>query len=321
MSSDALSDVLRTFRLAGSMFFRVRLRAPYAVTALGVDQLIERFAPSVHNMLPFHLITRGPIWFDIEGREEPLCLEAGDIIVLPRGTLHSLTDRPGSHPTSVAELLHVVSGEPPTLDWGGKGEPTEALCGFFHCDGRLFNPLINALPEILVIRKDSGRSEWLTATIEHAFSQSGDPRPGNDAMMTRLTELLFLDVIQHHLNEAPGGGWLAGLKDPLVSAALSCFHSQPGHPWTLEALAREVGASRSALTDRFTATIGVSPIRYLTAWRIELAAQRLEDSHDTIGEIAADLGYDSEASFNRAFKRQTGEPPASWRRRHVAASA
>ena len=315
MRTDALSDVLRAFHLTGSMFFRVRLRAPYAVGALGVRDMIEQYAPGVAHMLPFHLVTRGPMWFEVDGAE-PVLLEEDDIIVLPHGADHSLTDRPGSPAISVRELGFAIDGFPQTLEWGGGGEPAEAMCGFFHCNGRLFNPLLDALPGVVVIRHDSERTPWLAAMLRQAFDETIETRPGGAALIARLTELLFLEVVQQHLTDGGRRGWLGALNDPIAGAALAVLHAQPERTWTLESIAREIGTSRSVLAERFAAAVGLSPIRYLSAWRMELAAQRLEETTDTIGEIAASIGYDSEAAFNRAFKRHTGEPPAAWRRRH-----
>ncbi len=319
---DALSDLVRTFRLSGSMFFRVRLRSPYAVTAAGVDEIVADYAPEAdaHQLIPFHLVTRGPIWVDIEG-SEPVRLQDGDIIVIPNGATHSLMDRPGRPAVPVAELKRHISGSPSTLDWGGSGEAVEALCGFFRYESRLFNPLVRALPDVLVIPHDSAQSSWLMATLEHTFTETQDQRAGRNAMVDRLTELLFLEVVQRHLAGGGAGGWLSALNDPVVGAALTQLHAEPERPWTLESLARACNVSRSTLSQRFSERVGISPMRYLTEWRMELAAQRLEETNDSIAEIAVLAGYESEAAFNRAFKRHTGEPPAAWRRRRVPSLA
>jgi AraC-like DNA-binding protein len=251
-----------------------------------------------------------------------VCLEDGDIIVYPHGAPHSLTHRPGTRAIPVGELQEYVHGFPPTLEWGGAGERGEALCGFFQTDGRLFNPLVDALPEVLVVRRDDEGSPWLAATLERTFSETLTERPGGAALVGRLTELLFVDVVQRYLEQGGGGrGLLAGLGDAVVAAALALIHRSPERHWSLEELAAAVGASRSMLTERFTELLGLSPIRYLTAWRMELAGQRLLGSADPIAEIAAAAGYESEAAFNRAFKRHAGEPPATWRRRLRAAAA
>lgn len=313
MPSDALSDVLRVIRLSGGMFFRVELTAPFAVVAMEHEDLRQAFGAGADHVLPFHMVTEGTLWFDVDG-EGPVELHPHDIIVLPRGSTHVLTDRPGRSASRVGTLQDKVSGNPPTLRHGGGGPLAAALCGFFRCNGRLFNPLLEALPPVVVIRGHEERADWLSTMLQRVFSEGMEERPGGEALVERLTELLFVEVVQAQLAEGSVVGWLAGVRDPLVSRALAALHDAPGRAWTVEALARQVGASRSALAQRFRDTVGLSPIRYLTAWRMELAADRMLGTDDALAQIAAAVGYDSEASFNRAFKRHVGEPPATWRR-------
>jgi len=313
MPSDALSDVLRCIRLSGGLFFRVELSAPFAVTSMGHEELHRSFSAGAEHVLPFHMVTAGAMWFDVDG-EAPVELHPNDIIVLPRGTEHALVDRPGRPPRPVNTLQHKVSGSPPTLRHGGGGPVASALCGFFRCHGRLFNPLLDALPSVMVFRGDHERGPWLSITLQRAFSEGVATRPGGEALVQRLTELLFVEVVQAHLEQEGGAGWLAGLRDPVVGAVLREIHAAPATPWTVEALARRVGVSRSSLAQRFRDAVGMSPIRYLTAWRMELAADRMLTTDDALAQIADRVGYDSEASFNRAFKRHVGVPPAAWRR-------
>ncbi len=312
MQTDTLSDVLRALRLSGGMFFRVRLTAPFGITAMDSQTMLHAFAPGATHILPFHLVTEGPIWIDIPNRDSVL-LEKGDIIVLPHGAQHALCDTPGNTPVSVPSIKEKVTGFPPTLVLGGSGHEVRALCGFFHCNGQLFNPLMDALPEVVVIRQDPDRTPWLAATMERAFNETMATRPGGAALVERLTGLLFMEVVQRYIEQHQGGGWLAGLADPIVGKALGLLHGQPAKAWTVDTLARRVGTSRSVLAERFSATVGKSPIKYLTAWRMELAAIRLLESNDTTLDIAEDVGYESEASFSRAFKRHVGQPPGAWR--------
>ncbi len=310
---DALSDVLRALRLSGGMFFQVALRPPFAVWSMEHEALRAHYGAGADHVLPFHMVTAGRIWFETRGHA-PVALEAGDLIALPRGTPHALTDRPGRSPVPVAQLEDQVRGYPPTLHHGGDGEEARALCGFFRCSGRLFNPLLEALPEQLVVRRDPARTPWVWSTLQRAFLSGLDDEPGAAALVERLTELLFVDVVQAHLRQAPAAGWLAGLADPLVGRALAELHAAPAHPWTVEELARRVGRSRSALADRFRELVGMSVIKYLTAWRMELASQQLLTTQHSVAEVAHAVGYTSEAALNRAFKRHVGEPPATWRR-------
>lgn len=317
MQTDALSDVLRVLNLSGGMFFRVRLRPPYAIIAKDADAMRQAFAPGAEHMLPFHLVTQGPIYFNVRGVGVER-LETGDVIVLPHGAGHALANPPDRQPVPVSEFKDRVSGSPPTLIMEGDGEEARALCGFFHCRGRLFNPLMEALPQVVVIRRDPSRTPWLEATLERTFDETLGNRPGGAAMVERLTGLLFMEVVQRHLEQDDRGGWLGGLADPIIGKTLKLIHDQPARAWTVEELARRSGASRSRLADRFVELVGMSPFKYLTAWRMELAAARLLETDDGMAEIASDVGYESEASFSRAFKRLVGEAPSHWRSARTA---
>lgn len=224
----------------------------------------------------------------------------------------------------------------PRLDHGGGGAATRFVCGYLHCD-QAFNPLIGALPTLLYVsgRDGSGRparSEaetaegrgvvrvgadgWLATTLQHTVEEADGTHPGSSAMLARLTELLYLDVLRRYMQLLPSGhsGWLAGVKDPEVGRALRLLHSRPERPWTVEELAREVGVSRSALAQRLSELAGEAPMRYLTGWRIQLAKHLILQTGLPIAEVAARVGYESEAAFNRAFKRHVGVPPVAWRK-------
>jgi AraC-like DNA-binding protein len=311
--ADALSEVLRAIRVSGGLFFRIELRAPFGVCATEQDDLIRDFGRGADHLLPFHMVTSGSMWCDVPG-EAPVELGPSDIVVLPRGSPLSLIDQPGRPAVPVALLAQDIVGPPPTLRTGGAGELATAICGFFRCTRKLFNPLLDALPTVMVVRRDPARTPLISAMLERAYVELFDDRPGAAALAERLTELLFVEVVQSWLRDHADHGWVAGLADPHVGAALARMHAEPAKPWTVDSLARGVGASRTLLAERFRATTGMSVIRYLTQWRMELAADMLLSSERSIAEIAADVGYQSEAALNRAFKRQVGEPPASWRR-------
>ena len=314
---DALSHVLRAIQVRGGLFFRVELTPPFGVWTMPQHELEAAFGNGEDRVLPFHMVTEGSVWLGVEG-DEPVLLHAHDIIVLPTGTRHALLDAPDRDPIPVGAVGQHVTGDPPTLRLG-RGAPTgKALCGYFRCTARRFNPLLEALPAVMVIRRDPERSPWLCATLRRAFTEDMRDSPGGEALVSGLTELLFVEVVQSWVRtwvqEHGGPGWLAGLTDPLVGRALEALHQEPAHAWTVDALARRVGASRSVLAARFRETVGMPVIRYLTAWRMELAADRLRTTQASVAEIASEVGYASEAALNRAFKRYLGEPPASWRR-------
>lgn len=317
---DALSDVLRAIRLSGGLFFQVEARAPFGVIAMEHAQLRHTYARGAEHVVPFHLVTHGACWFDgPDGARARMA--AGDIVVVPSGATHAFVDAPGRRPTPVPALLHLVTGRPPTLRHGGEGDACGILCGFFRWHGRVFNPLFAALPPWMLIRSDPTRTPWLAATLQRAYREDGEERPGAAALVERLTELLFVEVVQGWLRENEGRGWLSGLRDPLVARALGHMHAEPARDWTVDALARAVGASRTTLAERFRATLDMSVIEYLTRWRMELAADRLLTTDRSVAEVAAEVGYQSEASLNRAFKRHAGQPPASWRRARLERAA
>ncbi len=207
---------------------------------------------------------------------------------------------------------------------GGGPAEVHLVCGFLGCDARPFNPLLAALPRVLrASDRDGGRGGWLSRFMEVAEAESRTPRPGAEAVLARLSELMFVEIVRRHLESLPPDrtGWLAGLRDPHVGKALAALHARPGHPWTIDALGREAGLSRSALAERFTALVGEPPIQYLGRWRMQVAAGLLAATHDGIAAIGGRVGYASEAAFSRAFKKAVGVPPASWRRRRAGQPA
>lgn len=313
MQIDTLSDVLRVIRISGGIFLRVHASPPFAVAAKSAETLRQTFAPESEQLLPFHLVSKGPIWFHVEG-SPPVKLETDDILVLPHGTGHGLSDSTEEELVVLPDLLSRASGDPPTITWPGadEGDERRVLCGFFSCRARLYSPLLDALPKVIVIRHDPERTPWLATTLKRTFDETMASRPGGRALVEQLTSLLFMEVVQRQLESDPSG-WLGALSDPVLGCVLQLIHQQPAESWTVESLAKRAGCSRSVLAGRFADKIGVSPIKYLTHWRLELAAGRLLDSDDSIGEIALGIGYDSEASLNRAFKRYLGLPPATWR--------
>ena len=203
------------------------------------------------------------------------------------------------------------------VEHGGGGEKTRFVCGFLRCDERLCGPMLEALPRILRVPLGDGpATAWLTSLLLAGTRETAAPRPGGETMLAKLSELLFAEAIRRYIELLPDEetGWLAALRDRFVGRALALLHERPGHSWTVEELAESVGLSRSALSQRFTDIIGQAPIQYLTRWRLTIAAQRLRNEHASLARIAADSGYDSEAAFNRAFKRTLGTTPAAWRR-------
>jgi AraC-like DNA-binding protein len=324
MGPDPLTDVLSSVRLTGAVFFSVQCAAPWAAEAPPASVIAGRVMPGADHVIEFHAVTRGRCLGGIVG-EEPLHLEAGDVVCFPHGDPHVISSAPGLR--APREDLSAYQRGPDdrlpfSVKLGAGVAEVHLVCGFLGCSVRPFNPLLASLPRVLVANDRGGSTGgWLTRFMEVAESESLRPRPGQEAVLARLAELMFVEVVRRHLESlAPDrAGWLAGLRDPHVGRALAALHARPADPWTLDRLGREAGLSRSALAERFAALVGEPPIQYLARWRMQVAADLLSSTHDGIAAIGGRVGYASEAAFNRAFRRLVGVPPAAWRRRGNAA--
>jgi AraC-like DNA-binding protein/mannose-6-phosphate isomerase-like protein (cupin superfamily) len=342
---DVLSEVLRVVRLSGAIHFRAEFTHPWAILSTPPAMLAAGLKVSEGSVTPFHVVTQGSCLVT-SGDLPPIRVETGDVIVFPRGDQHVMASDPELVPVPIQEICSQRSGEHITfVQYGGNGQPAHLICGFLHSDQR-FDPLLKSLPAILCVRSRddlftletldvTGRrlqtithpqeKEWWRASVRYLMSETATPGPGNRAVLARLAESLFLELLRWQLQFATqghGGGWLAGLHDPQVGPALTLLHAQPDRSWTVEALAKKVGVSRAALAKRFVELVGESPIQYLAGWRMHLAQHLLQDSTLGVAEIAARVGYDSDAAFNRAFRRVVGSPPATWRQaRDVPAGA
>jgi AraC family transcriptional regulator, alkane utilization regulator len=311
---DVLSEVLQAVRLSGAMLFRGEFSSPWSCSASDSRMAAPFLVPGAKSLVFFHVVTEGRCWAEVEN-QEPLMLEAGDVIALPYGDAHSMGNPQGETRTPISSLLPPPPWpELPTVSFGGGGEPTRILCGFLYCDDALFNPVLTHLPRVLCVRARR-ESSWLETSSRYMLEEASRNRPGGASILGRLAELLFVEVLRRHMEELGENatGWLAAVKDPTVGKALQLMHGDLARPWTIEGLGHCVGLSRSALADRFRHLLGEPPMRYLTRWRVQVAAQLLRDTDDGIAAIGARVGYESEAAFNRAFKRHAGEPPATWR--------
>jgi AraC-like DNA-binding protein len=333
---DVLSDVLGVMRLSGAVFFTAEFSAPWALRSPNPELLAPLVLPEAECVSLFHILLDGECLIACDG-EAAVPMATGDVVVLPHGDSHNMRS---TDATTTTPLEHVLSsGAPGALrhvSLGGGGRSSSFMCGYLNCDQR-FAPLFATLPTMLLVRAGHGyawveavgrrgdraapvprgSSAWLETTLRFMVSEANAARPGNAAMLRRLTELMFVEIIREYMQQLPEGerGWLAGLKDPHVGKALRLLHSDPMRTWTVDDLAHEVAMSRSALAQRFTRLTGEAPMRYLAAWRMQLARQMLRDGAvSSIQAVAERVGYESEPAFNRAFKRATGLPPATWRK-------
>ena len=325
MSADALSDVLRAVKLTGAVFVTVDVSPPWSAPVPSATTLAPIIMPSAQHLISYHLVTEGSCWA-VPGEGAPVRLEVGDVIVFPGGDPHVLCSDPRVSRGAKFDMRRIK----PAVQWpyrivGERKGPDRLgiICGFLGCDVRPFNPLLAALPRIMVVSDRSGAEDgWLGQFMRLAISEATDKRAGGESVLGRLSELMFVEAVRRHLNSLPAEqtGWLAGLRDQFVGRALTLLHSNPAHPWTLDALAREVGLSRSSIAERFLHFVGQPPMHYLTHWRMQMAAGLLSSGATNVATIAEHVGYESEAAFSRAFKKLVGAPPAAWRRQRRAAT-
>jgi AraC-like DNA-binding protein len=317
---DALSDVLLAVRLSGALFFDIDASAPWVAETPAGPSIVEAMFPGSEHLISYHVITSGTCWASVPG-EPPMQLSAGDVIVLPHGDTHVLGSAPELRRSPDMSLYRYPSdGQlPVSISMGDRqGEAAHFVCGFLGCDARPYNPLLSALPRVIRVSNIAGA---LPTYMQHAIAESKNQRMGGASVLSRLSELMFVDVVRRYLETLPPerADWLAGLRDPFVGRAIAALHRDPAREWTIESLAREAALSRSALAERFTHFVGKPPMQYLTNWRMQLAANHLLTSLESVASIANRVGYDSEAAFSRAFKKAVGVPPSQWRRQRAAA--
>lgn len=326
MQADALSDVLKTVRMTGAVFYNVTARAPWVAEQLSSEAVLPLVLPGADHVIAYHIITEGRCFANIIGKDEPVELRAGQVIVFTRADQHTMSSSPGmrGEPVPSDALAGASTAQMPfTATKGGIGPTTKVICGFLACNARPFNPLLDNLPAVLIADSSyDGDMPWLGELIRLAVDEASSKRAGSESVLGRLTELMFIEVVRQYLDRLPPeqGGWLAGLKDPRVGRALSLMHANPANDWRLDELAREVGLSRSEFAERFACMVGISPMLYLAKWRMQVASGLLMDNLN-IASVAVEVGYGSEASFSRAFKKIVGASPSHWRNRQVRLAA
>ncbi len=317
---DALSDVLKSVQLEGALYFNAEFSAPWCVQGeCGLAKVRERLAGAEHVMY-FHFLAEGTCKVRLAGSAETLDVTAGDLILFPRDEQHFLGSDPHMPPMSVVGIVGeeaVASADFVHVRHGGGGDVARFVCGYVACNRSVCRPLIEALPRVVRIAIGDGpASSSLRELLRLGVRESMATRPGTESLLAKLSELMFVEAMRRYVETLPPGGtgWLAGVGDPQIGRALALLHGDPARAWTVDALAREVALSRSALAERFAAVVGEPPIQYLMRWRLALAAQRLRAGSETLLRVAEHCGYESEAAFSRAFKREFGMPPAAWRK-------
>jgi AraC-like DNA-binding protein len=321
---DVLSEVLRAVKLEGAIFFNGEFSAPWCFRSAPSPEARTMLTPAGGHLIIYHFLTEGTAFARLsEGPRE--LLTAGDIVIFPHGDTHFLGNGAPEKPVDSFKVFskHLMQGLK-VARFGGGGQVTRFVCGYMACEPRLSEVFLSGLPKMMKVHvAEEPSGQWLANSIRLSVSEMNDPGAGSGLVVAKLSELLFVETLRRYINTLPKEqtGWLAGARDPAISQALALLHKDPAQQWTVASLARQTGLSRTRLADRFTHFLNESPMAYLTKWRLKLGAELLQSSDHSVVEIAAIVGYGSEAAFNRAFKREFSSPPAQFRRKRKQSSA
>jgi AraC-like DNA-binding protein len=265
----------------------------------------------------YHLLAEGRAFVQLQEGER-VELSPGDIVTFPHGHAHTLGSGAAVSPIDVSSTLPgVLEHGLGLLRVGGGGTPCRFICGYLACDPHIGQMFLSGLPPLIKVNVRSDSSgQWLENSLKFSVMQAANGEAGAGATLAKLSEVVFAETLRRYVRDQTDGqsGWFAGARDANVGKALACLHERYAHPWTVSDLAREAGASRTVLSERFRQFIGEPPMSYLTRWRLRLGARALGATSHSVAQIASEVGYESEAAFNRAFKREYGLPPARYRR-------
>jgi len=313
---DVLSEILKVVKLKGALFYNVEFSFPWCVRAASSRGLANHFKAGVEHVIVYHLLTEGRASIRLDSGQL-ITLNAGDLVMIPHGDPHIMENGRATQPIDDSEQLGEVLAQGMKL-WriGGGGEVTRVVCGYMACDPRLSQVFLSGLPPVfkISIRNDAS-GQWLEKSIRFSVDQTGRCDAGGEAVLAKLSEVLFVEALRAYITSLPPEqtGWLAGARDAEVSKALALMHQRPADPWTIASLAQQAGVSRSVLAERFRHFLGEPPMAYLMRWRLQLGAEMMTSTNYSVAQIASEVGYESEAAFNRAFKREFALPPARFR--------
>jgi AraC-like DNA-binding protein len=313
---DVLSEVLKVVKLQGAVYYNGEFSAPWSFRASQSRNMASYVAPEGGHVIIYHLLTEGRAFARLEnGARVPLT--AGDIVIFPHGDAHIIENGPPTKTVDYTQdLTHVLSHGLKLWRLGGGGEVTKFVCGFMACEPRLSQVFLSGLPPVFKVNiRNDASGQWLENSIRFSVNEADAHRAGGEAVLAKLSEVLFVETLRAYIAHLPPAqtGWLAGARDAEVGRTLALMHRSPAHPWTIASLAKEVGVSRSVLAERFRHYLSQPPMAYLTRWRLQLGAQMLASTSYSVAQIASEVGYESEAAFNRAFKREFTSPPARFR--------
>lgn len=305
---DALSKILDLLHFSGAFYFTTNFNAPWSIAV-----------PSYKRVARFHYVTQGQCWVRVQGVDEPQRLSLGDIIIIPHGATHILSDTADAPPITLDEAFTLSGYEGQgVFEFGESSEKygTQLVCGHFEFDDEYKHAFIDSLPQSIICNENEGTElSWLKDSLRFLASVAKSDQVGGSAIMKRLSEIIFIQSVRlWYERQDDNQGFLAALNDPHISKGLKAFHSDYAADWTVERLAKEAHMSRSLFSDRFKQYLNVSPIQYVTYWRMQSAKKVLGESNLSIEQVASTTGYDSLASFSKAFKRVVGKNPGEYRR-------
>jgi AraC-like DNA-binding protein len=321
---DVLSDILKVVKLDAALFFNGEFSAPWCLSARRTKEIARYLSPAAGHVIVYHFLTEGRAYARLpDGRREELT--AGDIVIFPHGDAHFLGNGWPEKPVDSFKTFagHLTAGLK-VARFGGGGEITRFVCGFMACQPRLSEIFLAGLPPMLKVHVTGEPSgQWIENSIRFSVGDGNQSDEGSALVHAKLSEVLFVETLRRYITSLPADqiGWLAGARDPVIGKALAMLHKDPAHAWTLSDLSRAAGLSRTRLAERFRHFLGESPMAYLAQWRLKVAAEILQSSEDSVAQVAEAVGYASEASFNRAFKREFACPPAQFRRAKRAAES
>jgi AraC-like DNA-binding protein len=319
---DALSEILRGVVLKGALYFNAEFSAPWGFRTPATEELAQLLTPGAPHLLIYHFLIEGSGIVRLDGDRE-IELTAGDVIVVTHGDPHEMCSAVNVAPRLSDQMKAKLRDHDFTaMHAGGGGDLARFVCGFMVCDPLLCSPIFGSLPAAFKVNLRTDRAgQWLENALLHLVEEANSGRAGTEAVLAKMSEVLFVDTLRRYFAGLPEQevGWLAAARDPIIGKSLTLLHSRTAHPWTIAELATEVGSSRSAFVERFTRYLAEPPIAYLMRWRLQLAARALGSTSRGVADIAEEVGYESEAAFNRAFKREFGSPPARYRRDQRAA--
>lgn len=319
---DALSQLLQIIRLDSAIFLNGEFSEPWCFLEPDSAGLARIFSVGDAHVIIYHLLCEGRAYVDLEDGER-VELAPGDVVTFPHGDSHLLGGGGSVKPVDGIEAIPAVLKHGlGLLELGGGGSRARFICGFLACDPQLSPAFVGGLPRVLKVNiREEPSGQWLENSLKVSVNETVSREAGGRALLAKLSEALFAETLRRYVRALPAGetGWFAGARDAEVGKALTLLHGRHTHPWTVADLAREVGVSRTVLAERFRHFLGEPPMAYLTRWRLRLGARALAATTESVAQVAARVGYESEAAFNRAFKREYGLPPARYRKEKSAA--